>query len=73
MSVKVSSVRISLPGQKRMPCQLGENNAAFIFAASYLGLAFGEKSGPENNALIAAVIVDPTALNNGDRKSIMLL
>lgn len=36
---------------------------AFIFAARYFGLASGEKTGPENKAPIAAVIVDPTALN----------
>lgn len=35
---------------------------AIIFAVRYLGLAAGEKTGPENKAPVAAVIVDPTAL-----------
>lgn len=40
---------------------------AVIFAARYLGLINGERSGPVNSpaaAQVAAVIVDPTALNN---------
>ncbi|MCM2455289.1 hypothetical protein HGO37_07830 [Rhizobium sp. CG4] len=36
---------------------------AFIFVVRHFGLASGEKTGPENKAPIAAVIVDPTALN----------
>lgn len=39
---------------------------AVIFAARYLGLMTGERSGPVNSpaaARVAAVIVDPTALN----------
>lgn len=39
---------------------------AVIFAARYLGLMNGERSGPVNSpaaAQVAAVIVDPTALN----------
>jgi hypothetical protein len=39
---------------------------AVIFAARYLGLMTGERSGPVNSpaaAQVAAVIVDPTALN----------
>jgi len=37
-----------------------------IFAARYLGLMNGERSGPVNSpaaAQVAAVIIDPTALN----------
>jgi hypothetical protein len=39
---------------------------AVIFAARWLGLMTGERSGPANSpaaAQVAAVIVDPTALN----------
>jgi hypothetical protein len=36
---------------------------AFIFVVRHFGLASGQKAGPENKAPIAAVIVDPTALN----------
>lgn len=35
---------------------------AVIIAARYLGLLSGERTGPENKAPVAAVIVDPTAL-----------
>jgi hypothetical protein len=35
---------------------------AVIIAVRYLGLLSGEKTGPENKAPVAAVIVDPTAL-----------
>lgn len=34
-----------------------------IFAARHFGLSSGQRTGPENKAPIAAVIVDPTALN----------
>lgn len=35
---------------------------AVILAVRYFGLMAGEKTGPENKAPVAAVIVDPTAL-----------
>lgn len=36
---------------------------AVIFAVRYLGITQGEKADPARNAQVAAVIVDPTALN----------